>query len=365
MTDDDGTENVWKQRQRQQQMRQRRADVGSSMLFGGDAAGGGAASGAAAASSSSSSSSSSSMQQMQQMQQQSQMPGGASPPNVVQLEGTIENVERCLVKIFGIVTGDIWTPTGTIVERAAVENGVIGGRKESGMTKATTTTTTTTTTAATQASTSTSKTNASATIAPLGDPPSSTAATTHPPGRGREETPASTTAEAVIVKVWTPTSKILNLGKIRKVQRKTNTIIRRKKLRLVGSSGGGSANVSNIANEKEEDVADDNEASDNDDEEGLRESSPEGAKERRPRTTSSPRVHCFCEPRDPDKLFIHRASSYPRIFLSPFFVFTRRTEVGDEVYNLGQDRKRQVGGIAIRENPRIGAGIVRHHRYHE
>ena len=51
-----------------------------------------------------------------------------------------------------------------------------------------------------------------------------------PPASGKDKD--KTTAEAVIVKIWTPSSKLLNLGKIRKVQRKTNTVIRRKKLRF-------------------------------------------------------------------------------------------------------------------------------------
>jgi len=96
--------------------------------------------------------------------------------------------------------------------------------------------------------------------------------------------------------VWTPTSKLLNLGKIRKVQRKTNTIIRRKKLRLVGG-GGSNANNNALTNEKEEDVLDDNEASDNDEEEDAKESTFEGARENI--NISSLCVLLFCLP--PDK----------------------------------------------------------------
>ncbi|KAL3806318.1 hypothetical protein ACHAXA_001058 [Cyclostephanos tholiformis] len=270
----DKTGNVWEQRQRQrqlllQQQAQRRTDVGSSMLFGGDVPGGVAASAAAMgpnARGSATSSSSSSLSSSSSMQQQSQG-SGALPPNVVQLEGGIDNVERCLVKIFGIVTGETWAPTGIIVERNSSLDGGSGGRKEGATTKATPTTTKAATLKS--AVTATTKTIVSATPS-TGKPPSSATTT-------KKETPA-TTAEAVIVKVWTPTSKILNLGKIRKVQRKTNTIIRRKKLRLVGS-GGSNANISNLVNEKDEDVMDDNETSDNDEEEGLKESPFDGKTE--------------------------------------------------------------------------------------
>jgi len=76
-----------------------------------------------------------------------------------------------------------------------------------------------------------------------------------PPASGKDKD--KTTAEAVIVKIWTPSSKLLNLGKIRKVQRKTNTVIRRKKLRFtekIASIHGGANLVSEkIEEELEED----------------------------------------------------------------------------------------------------------------
>jgi hypothetical protein len=183
----------------------------------------------------------------------------------VQLEGGIDDVERCLAKVFGIVTGERWAPTGIIVEGDSVEEGSNNGACAGSTTKATT--------AATKATTATTK--AVATAAPASGDPTPSTTTMNPSSKGREETPA-TTAEAVIVKVWTSTSKLLNLGKIRKVQRKTNTIIRRKKLRLVGGGGGANSDSNALANEKEEDMMDDNEASDNDEEEGAKESSLEG-----------------------------------------------------------------------------------------
>jgi hypothetical protein len=37
------------------------------------------------------------------------------PPNVIQLEGDIEKIEKCLVKMLSIVAGEKWFPTGVIV----------------------------------------------------------------------------------------------------------------------------------------------------------------------------------------------------------------------------------------------------------
>lgn len=151
---------------------------------------------------------------------------GTLPTNVIQLEGDIDKIEQCLVKMLSIVAGERWIPTGVIVEKAEDTNRRIKG--------------TTNTTS---------------------DGPSS--------NKAKDET----TAEAVIVKIWTPNSKLLNLGKIRKVQRKTNTVIRRKKLRLSSLDGNGVP----LVNEKEEDVEEEgadssllNEA-ENDEDEGGKE----------------------------------------------------------------------------------------------
>jgi len=150
---------------------------------------------------------------------------GTLPPNIIQLEGDIDKVEQCLVKMLGIVAGERWIPTGAIVEKAEDTN----TRNKS-------------------ATRTTSVASAS---------------------KCRDES----TAEAVIIKIWTPSSKLLNLGKIRKVQRKTNTVIRRKKLRLSSNVIDGSG--VDFSNEKEEDVEDEVEA-DNEEEEADKEISATG-----------------------------------------------------------------------------------------
>jgi len=128
------------------------------------------------------------------------------PPNVIQLEGDIDKVERCLVKMLSITAGEIYTPTGVIVTNNKSET--------------------------TQTKSAAAKIN-------------------------KED---DTYAEAVIVKIWTPNSKLLNLGKIRKVQRKTNTVIRRKKLRFRGNiDGTSSVSIVNEEGESDDDDDDDNE----------------------------------------------------------------------------------------------------------
>jgi len=183
-----GGNNFWKQRQ----------DAGSAMLFG-DTSSNHATNNTAA------------------------KPAGTLPSNVIQLEGDIDKIEQCLVKMLSIVAGERWIPSGVIVEKAEDTN---------------------------RRSKSTTNTTSS-------DGPT--------PNKAKDET----TAEAVIVKIWTPHSKLLNLGKIRKVQRKTNTVIRRKKLRLSTAIIDGSGVP--LVNEKEEDVEEEVE---NDEEEGGKEGSP-------------------------------------------------------------------------------------------
>lgn len=159
-------ENIWETRQTQQ-------NVGSTMLFGGE---------------------------------NNVMASSSSAPdltkNIIQLEGDIDKVEKCLVKILSIVAGEEkFIPTGVILQ---VKDDEIF-------------------------------------------------------------------AEATIVKIWsTSDSKSLNLGKIRKVQRQTSTIIRRKKLRLRGNInidnngiGEKTGDVETVENENE-DGGDDDEGEEDD-----------------------------------------------------------------------------------------------------
>jgi hypothetical protein len=43
-------------------------------------------------------------------------PPSRTPPNVIHLEGEIDNVEQCLVKMPSIVAGEPYFPTGVIVQ---------------------------------------------------------------------------------------------------------------------------------------------------------------------------------------------------------------------------------------------------------
>ena len=166
-------ENIWETRQTQQTSH---IDVGSAMLFGGE-----------------NTSSNSAVNHGQP---------GKLHPNIIQLEGDIDKVEKCLVKILSIVAGEEkFIPTGVILQ---VKDDEIF-------------------------------------------------------------------AEATIVKIWsTSDSKSLNLGKIRKVQRQTSTIIRRKKLRLRGNInidnngiGEKTGDVETVENENE-DGGDDDEGEEDD-----------------------------------------------------------------------------------------------------
>ena len=214
-------ENFWQQRLQKQQ--QQVADAGASMLFGN---GGPGATGTAT-------------------------PGAAAlPPNIIQLEGEVEKVELCLVKMLSIVAGERWVPTGVIVENPPAEAIVDDDRSDEA-------------------------------------PDSGTAKNENsgvPGGRSRGGGgggAGTSTAESVIIKIWTPSSKLLNLGKIRKVQRRTNTIIRRKKLRLSGQIlesviQGGCASGNMMIQEKEEDGGDEDSLpqspeneGENDDEDGA------------------------------------------------------------------------------------------------
>ncbi|KAL7532552.1 hypothetical protein ACHAXR_006332 [Thalassiosira sp. AJA248-18] len=198
-----GGENFWSKRQ----VVHMGSDVGSAMLFG---EGGGGGGGAAAAGGSA-------MMNHNANSNNNPATPGALPPNIIQLEGDIDKIEQCLVKMLSIVSGERWIPTGVIVEKVEVNN---SGNK----------------------SASANNSAAAAAASPNAAPGK---------GLGKDET----TAEAVIVKIWTPSSKLLNLGKIRKVQRKTSTVIRRKKIRFNGNYIDASGRV--VANAKEEEVEED------------------------------------------------------------------------------------------------------------
>lgn len=202
-----GGENFWKKRAAHNEG----MNAGSALLFG-DGGGGGVGGHGVPMSSGAGG-----------PQQQLGRPG-TLPPNIIQLEGEIDRIERCLVRMLSIVAGERWIPSGVIVKKPEVPATAAGGGSKGARDAAT---------------------------APNGGTSSASSGTTAGKG-GKEGKEGATTAEAVIVKIWTPSSKLLNLGKIRKVQRKTNTVIRRKKLRLSGSHVDGG-----IAGAREEDVADD------------------------------------------------------------------------------------------------------------
>ncbi|KAL7535506.1 hypothetical protein ACHAXR_007930 [Thalassiosira sp. AJA248-18] len=90
----EGGENIWKQRQAQHD------GVGSAMLFGGGDA---------------------IRNQMSFNTNNSAAQPGTPPPNIIQLEGDIDKVEHCLIKMLSIVAGEKYTPTGKIIVR---QNGI-------------------------------------------------------------------------------------------------------------------------------------------------------------------------------------------------------------------------------------------------
>ena len=206
-----GGGNFWKKRQEMSNMSSTSAggDAGSAMLFGDSGTISGAGGG--------------NQQALMNSTVSNNPEGSTLPPNVIQLEGDIDKIEQCLVKMLSIVSGERWISTGVIVEKAPEVN-----------------------TSSVKKNTASDSTTSS---------PKSASPTASSSGKGSSNKD-ETTAEAVIVKIWTPSSKLLNLGKIRKVQRKTNTVIRRKKLRFNGhydeAKGGGVA-----ATEREEEVEED------------------------------------------------------------------------------------------------------------
>ena len=217
--------------------------------------------------------------QQQPIQQQLPAGGGSGsgatsstmPSNVIQLEGDdIDLVEQCLAKMISIVTGEeVWVPTG---RRISVDN------KENEK-KIDVTTSPSHNTAAVEDDESDQIQNT---------PTTSTKQNTNSRTTKKDEddTVKAATAEAIIIKTWTPASKLLNLGKIRKIQRKTNTTIRRKKIRLVdgvcvgGGSGGNGANLGGkvvIDDEKDEEAEElDDDADDAEEEDGEVVSAGEG-----------------------------------------------------------------------------------------
>ena len=207
---------------------------------------------------------------------------GGLEPNIVQLEGEIDNVEKCLVKILvrakpskfkpsvflnqdyarmlkGIVSGeDAITPQGEMIpaddpvddkpgEELAFESAksvpILKSREPSSATKAP------------------SPVKAEKGALPKESQPE----TMKEAPKKNDKEP---TAEAVIIKEWSASSKLLNLGKIRKVQRKTNTIIRRKKVHLEFDKAGGEDNENGEHNVVEEDsvIEDDDDAVNSDEE---------------------------------------------------------------------------------------------------
>ena len=92
-----GGENVWKQRQHAHQTH----DAGSMALFGKVSNTGGTGS---------------------NNQNLNATGTGSLPPQIIQLEGDVDNVEQCLVKMLNIVAGERWVPTGVIVEMAEVND---------------------------------------------------------------------------------------------------------------------------------------------------------------------------------------------------------------------------------------------------
>jgi hypothetical protein len=206
---------------------------------------------------------------MMQMNPNSQMPtasgisSSALPSNVIQLEGDIDKVEKCLVRILGMVAGERWNPTGVIVPMqeggiavgtspktatpkgrqasSATVSGSIGGVGAMG---------------GSGGGTATPRKGAGATTSSSAIPADAPTFSKKSKGGGNSNANNSNTAsnnanvgaapqcgnnanavnaEAVIIaKHGTPTSKLPSLGKIKQVQRKTNTIIRRKKIHNPG-----------------------------------------------------------------------------------------------------------------------------------
>lgn len=185
------------------------------------------------------------------------------PSNVIQLEGDdIDLVEQCLAKMISIVTGEeVWVPTG---RRISVDN-----KENEKKIDITTSYSRNTTVVEDDESDQIQNT-----------PTTSTKQNTNSRTTKKDEddTVRAATAEAVIIKIWTPASKLLNLGKIRKIQRKTNTTIRRKKIRLV--DGGNGANLVGkvvIDDEKDEEAEElDDDADDAEEEDGEVVSAGEG-----------------------------------------------------------------------------------------
>jgi hypothetical protein len=210
----------------------------------------------------------------QQQQQLAGSGGGSSatsstaPSNIIQLEGdNIDMVEQCLAKMLSIVTGEErWVPTGRRIsvdekkkmtsDAALVEDDDL----EQSLTVPTTSNDQDNVIANIVSGTKMDDGDKITTMA--------TAAVTN----------NNSTAEAVVIKIWEPFSKlssnILNNGRIRKIQRKTNTIIRRKKLRFDGNVGidGAVLSGNKVVNDDEKDEdgedLDDDDADDAEEENG-------------------------------------------------------------------------------------------------
>ncbi|KAL3803538.1 hypothetical protein HJC23_014086 [Cyclotella cryptica] len=145
-------------------------------------------------------------------------PSTTTPPNVIQLEGEIDNVEQCLVKMLSIVAGEPYFPTGVIVHCGTVDK---DGTNEYNITN--------------------NNNNNSNTVADYSRTGSShskesttTTTTTHP-GESNMK------AVAVLTATQHNNNNNISQNKFRSIQRKTNTLIRRKKgrFRFNGVEYGG------------------------------------------------------------------------------------------------------------------------------
>ena len=249
-------------------------------------------------------------QNWQQNQQQLLTSGSGSnatsstmPSNIIQLEGDdIDMVEQCLAKIISIVAGEEhWVPTG---RRIPVD-------KNKDKQKMDTTTLHTSRKEEVEQTTTT--------IAPVA------------------------TAEAVIIKIWTPSSKLLNLGKIRKIQRKTNTTIRRKKMRLVeGVCGGGNVVVldgKDVVNEELDDDADADDAEEEDKEVGASGVNNDGG-------VLGKKVCCYLE------------NISPAIFILMRVILNESLQSCNKIYHIRRLPQRQICDGRIRENSWIRDRII-------
>eukprot|EP00569_Conticribra_weissflogii_P003440 CAMPEP_0171334838 /NCGR_PEP_ID=MMETSP0878-20121228/4947_1 /TAXON_ID=67004 /ORGANISM="Thalassiosira weissflogii, Strain CCMP1336" /LENGTH=595 /DNA_ID=CAMNT_0011836015 /DNA_START=595 /DNA_END=2382 /DNA_ORIENTATION=+ len=179
----------------------------------------------------------------------------ATSSNIIQLEGEIDKVESCLVKMLNILAGERWVPSGVVSSTPVQKCDAMNNHNTKDNKKTVPSSPTPNNRKDKKSSTNSGASTTSGSNSTTSTKPSkkdnSTASdtTTSSSNKKNSSSDAKTNfsvnnAEAILTaKAGTPTSKLPSLGKIRQMQRKSNTVIRKKKVKISVPNDIDSANA--------------------------------------------------------------------------------------------------------------------------